>query len=44
MSADTLHEDCTAENISQVFAETLQQWKLEDNRLVGIATDSEVGL
>lgn len=37
-------EDYTAENILQVFTETLQQWKLEDNRSVGIATDSEVGL
>ena len=33
-------EDHTAENISAVLAETLQQWKLEDNRLVGITTDS----
>ena len=33
-------EDHTAENISGVLAETLQQWKLEDNRLVGITTDS----
>ena len=33
-------EDHTAENISEVLAGTLQQWKLEDNRLVGITTDS----
>ena len=33
-------EDHTAENISVVLAETLQQWKLEDNRLVGITADS----
>ena len=27
-------------DISEVLAETLQQWKLEDSRLVGITTDS----
>lgn len=33
-------EDHTAENISQVLAETLQQWKLKDSKLVGITTGS----
>ena len=35
-----LPEDHTAINISEVLAETLQQWKLEESRLVGITTDS----
>ena len=32
--------DHTATNVSEAFSETLQQWKLEENKLVGIATDS----
>ena len=35
-----LPEDHTAINISEVLAETLQHWKLEESRLVGITTDS----
>ena len=35
-----LPKDHTAVNISEVLSETLQQWKPEENRLVGITTDS----
>ena len=35
-----LPEDHIAVNISEMFSETLQQWKLEENRPVGINTDS----
>ena len=40
MQTHYIPEDHTAENISEVLVGTLQQWKLEDNRLVGITTDS----
>ena len=33
-------EDHTAANIAEVLEETLQQWELEDKKLVGITTDS----
>ena len=33
-------EDHNATNIAEVLSETLQQWKLEKSRLVGITTDS----
>ena len=33
-------EDHNAANIAEVLSETLQQWKLEDSRFVGITTDS----
>ena len=35
-----LPEDHTGANIVEVLEETLQQWKLEDKKLVGITTDS----
>jgi len=33
-------EDHNGVNIAEVLSETLQQWKLEEGRLVGITTDS----
>ena len=35
-----LPKDHTGANIAEVLEETLQQWKLEDKKLVGITTDS----
>ena len=35
-----LLKDHTGANIAEVLEETLQQWKLEDKKLVGITTDS----
>ena len=35
-----LPQDHTGENIAGVLEETLQQWALEANKLVGITTDS----
>ena len=35
-----LPKDHTGANIAEVLEETLQQWELEDNKLVGITTDS----